>query len=142
MAAAAPYNVFSQDLADGKHDFNSPSSVRIALSNTLPVATQTNVSAASEIATGGGYTQGTGYPCTVVRDPNSSGRTRIKITAPTEITAVGGAIPQFQYVIFCKPSSGELMNVYDVGSPVDLADGQKLDLAYDAVNGWIEINQV
>ena len=50
------------------------------------------------------------------------------------LTAAGGALPTFRYVVFYNDTAtnDELIAWFDYGSAVDLADGESLDINFNA----------
>lgn len=124
MASFNKFENFVEDLAEGVHDL-SADQVEIYLSNATPSASADAVKAdLAEIATGNGYTapvdtQNTGA--------EASGTYTLTGTAAT-ITASGGAIAQFRYVVLqnTTPTSplDPLIGWWDYGSALDLASGE------------------
>lgn len=63
MASYQKFYQFVADLASGVHNFGT-ATVKVMLTNTAPVATNTVIANITEIAAGNGYTAG-GNSCTL-----------------------------------------------------------------------------
>lgn len=137
--AASGYNkinVFTLNLAQALHDLENDD-LRIYLSNELPLATDTTKADVAEIAGGNGYTAG-GITLTNVTLTTSAGKATLDADNIT-ITAVGGSIATFQYVILMNQTSSQrLIAWYDAGAPVEIADGKDFDITFGA-NGILDI---
>lgn len=137
MATYVKFEQFVEDLAKGVHNFDAAGhTLKAYLSNVAPVAaTHETKSQIAEIAGGNGYTAGG------IDIANSISRTGgvlsvIAGTDPITITASGGAIAQFQYVVIFNedPTSpaDPLVCFWDYGSAVDLADGESFEIDFGA----------
>jgi hypothetical protein len=123
MASFNKFNTFIGDMGKEVHDFSSDT-VRLFLTNQLPVATNTQKSQITEIAAGNGYT--TGGIAVPVTWTNSGTLWTLAGTANALWTASGGAFPTFRYVVAYNDSSANdsLISWYDYGSTVDVSDGE------------------
>lgn len=131
MAAYNKFQNFVQDLAEGVHNL-STDQVEIYLSNAVPSASLDAVKAdLAEIATGNGYTGPVDTQNTGAEATGTYTLTGTKIV----ITAAGGAIAQFQYVVLMNttPTSplDPLIGWWDHGSAVDLADGETFTIKFN-----------
>lgn len=144
MAAYNKFESFVGDLAGGVHDLLGTAAandaIEVYLSNSAPSASLDSVKAdLAEIATGNGYTG----PVSVT--PNGSETTGTFTLQGTKvtITASGGAIAQFQYVVLMNntPTSpaDPLIAWWDHGSAVDLADGESFEIRFNSVDGTGDI---
>src|SRR6185312_13161308 len=96
MAAYNKFNSFVSDLAQKVHNLNSDT-LKILLTNTAPVATNTIKSNLTEISAGNGYTSG-GVAASFVSGIDTSGTYRL-ILSPVSWTASGGSIGPFEFAV-------------------------------------------
>ena len=140
MASFNKFNQFVEDLAHKVHNLGSDT-LKLALSNTAPNATDATLSDITQIAAGNGYTTG-GFTLTVSASAQSGGTYKLTIDDIT-ITASGGAIATFRYFILLNdtPTSpaDPLIGWWDYGSAVDLGDGQSLPVDFSATNGVLQV---
>jgi hypothetical protein len=136
MAALNFYQDFFEQLGKGNVDF-STDTFKIALSNTAPDATDTNLVSMSEIAAGNGYTTG-GVSVADLQFSEAAGVGTVTADA-TVITASGGAIAQFRYYILIDSTNDVGVCWWDHGAAVDLADGETFTINFndDATDGTI-----
>jgi hypothetical protein len=131
MAAFNKIQQFAQDLCEAVHNL-STHQVEVYLSNATPSASADAVKAdLAEIATGNGYsgpvdTQNTGAEAT-----GTYTLTGTKVV----ITASGGAIAQFRYVVLFNttPTSpaDPLIGWWDYGAALDLASGESISIKFN-----------
>lgn len=140
MAAYVKFNSFVENLAEKVHDL-STDTLRIALTNTLPLATNTVFANITEISAGNGYSAG-GVAMTVSSSSQTSGTYRL-VLADNSITASGGTIGPFRWAVLYNdtPSSplNPLLGFFDYGSAITLQDGETLTLDCDPTNGVLSI---
>lgn len=124
------FNSFSRDLGTKVHNL-SGDTLKVMLTNTAPVATNTSTSNITEISAGNGYTTG-GKTITSQSFVNSSGTSTL--TADNLVFAAsGGSIGPFRYaVLYNSTAGGNLIGWYDYGSNLTLSSTQILTLAWDA----------
>lgn len=123
MATYNKFNQFTDDLCSGVHNFASHT-IKAYLSNATPDAAADSVKAdLAEISAGNGYSAG-GVTVTVSSVTQSSGTCSVAVSDPSVITASGGTIGPFRYVVFYNDTSASksLINWYDYGSSITLAD--------------------
>jgi hypothetical protein len=136
MATFFKFNCFVGDLGRGIHDLRAAGHVvKAYLSNAAPSATLDSVKGdVAEIAGGNGYTAG-GYD--IQNDwTESSGTatlTGVDIAAAS-ITAAGGTIGPFQYVVLYNDTSATdpLIGAYDYGQAITLAIGESFAIDFGA----------
>jgi hypothetical protein len=128
MATMGFYNAFFADAMNKVHNLGSDT-LKIALTNTTPVATHTTLSQITEIASGNGYTSG-GQALDNVTSAQVSGV--LSLDADDEIfTASGGAIAQFQHaVLYNSTASNKLIGYWSNGTAVDLADSETCTITF------------
>ena len=138
MAAFNKFNVFTYDALAGKHDFTADS-LKVALTNTAPTATDTTFSSLTEISAGNGYTAG-GTASGTVTLSTSSGTAKLTC-ADIVFTASGGSIGPLQYAVLYNDTdvTKPLIGYWDYGSSITLADGETLTIDFDGTNGVLTI---
>lgn len=133
MATFTKFEIFSEDLAKKVHNLHSDT-LNVYLSNDAPVvATDALKSNVTEIGTGNGYTGPIDTQNTVSR---SGGTTSVVGVDPSAITASGGTIGPFQYVVLYNDSSASpldpLIGYWDYGSPITLQIGESFTIDFGA----------
>ena len=125
MAVANKFNILSEDIAEGVHQFQAAGhTLRVYLTNATPDAAADAVKAdLAEIATGNGYTGAVD----VQNDTSRSGATTSVTGVDVVITATG-AVGPFRYVALFNdtPTSpaDPLILWWDYGSSISLANGE------------------
>jgi len=133
VATYNKFEAFSEHLAEKVHDLNADE-IDIYLSNATPSASLDAVKAdLAEIATGNGYT---GPVDTQNATSRTGGTTSVTGTDIT-ITASGGAIAQFRYVVLMNTTPAAalvdpLIGWWDYGSALDLASGESFTVDFGA----------
>lgn len=132
MAAYNKFNDANNQLMRGTHQLHAAGhTVKVYLSNSAPVATNTGKSDIAEISAGNGYTAG-GYDIQndVTTSVGAASLTGVDVT----ITASGGSVGPFQYaVLYNDTATGDpLLGWYDYGSPVTLSDGEPFTIDFAA----------
>jgi hypothetical protein len=119
MAAFNKFNAFVEDLAERVHNLGADT-LKVMLTNTVPLATNSIRANLTEISAGNGYTAG-GNSCTI----SSSGQT-------------AGV---YKLVLADTPTSpaDPLIGWYDYGAAVTLLDGETLTIDFDATNGVLTV---
>lgn len=140
MAAAYnKFNIFVQDITNKVHNLGSDT-LKIALTNTAPVATNTQFSNITEISSGNGYTAG-GNACAITSNTQTGGVEKLILANPATWTASGGTIGPFRYaVLYNATASGSpLIAYWDYGSSITLNSGEQFQVSLDATNGVFTI---
>lgn len=142
MASFNKFNVFVANLAHKIMDLStSADTLKVALTNSSPLATDQVFSSIVEISAGFGYTAG-GAASTISSSSQVSGTFRL-INGNVTFTASGGTIGPFRYVVLydSTPSSPNkpLIGWYDFGSNVTLNSADTFTVAFDQTNGTISI---
>lgn len=124
---------FVDDLCNGVHDLDGTDTLEVYLSNATPSASADAVKAdLAEIATGNGYTG----PEDVLNTGSETSGIFTVAGTDVAITAAGGAIAQFRYVVLqnTTPTSplDPLIGWWDYGSAVDLASGETFTVDFGA----------
>jgi hypothetical protein len=140
MASFNKFNSFVEYLAEGVMNLQGDT-LKVALTNTAPVATNTVRANLTEISNGNGYTTG-GVAATVSSSSQSSGTYKLVLSDVT-ITAAGGSVGPFRYFVLVDdtPTSpaDPLVGWWDYGSSITLADGESITVDFDATNGVLQI---
>lgn len=122
MATFTKFNQFVEDLGLGVHNLDT-GVLKIMLTNTAPVSTNTVKANLTEISAGNGYTAG-GTDATGVW--SETGGTASLSGTDVVFTAAGGSIGPFRYAVLYNdtPTSpaDPLIGFWDNGSSITLAD--------------------
>ena len=102
MAAASKFNIFVLDLTNKIHNLGSDT-LKVALTNTAPVAANAVLADITEIAAANGYSAG-GATATLVSSTQTSGTYKLVLSQPT-FTASGGSINTFRYAYLYNGST-------------------------------------
>ncbi len=138
MAAFNKFQSFSEALAEKVHNLGSDT-LKVMLTNTAPVATNTVKANLTEISAGNGYTAG-GKAATISASAQTSGTYKLTL-ADVVFTASGGSIGPFRYAVLYNDTatSKELIGWWDYGSAVTLATGETFTVDFDATNGVLTL---
>lgn len=140
MAAFNKFNAFVENLAEKVHNLGSDT-LKVLLTNTTPVATNSVKADLTEISAGNGYTAG-GTQATIASSAQSSGTYKLTLD-DVVFTAAGGSIGPFRYAVLYNdtPTSpaDPLIGWYDYGSSITLADTETLMVDFDATNGVLTL---
>ncbi|UZE51900.1 hypothetical protein ONR75_15830 [Rhodopseudomonas sp. P2A-2r] len=138
MAAYNKFDCFTLDLATKLHNLNADT-LKIMLSNVLPVRTNTVKSNLTEIAAGNGYSAG-GSIAPFVSGIDTSGSYKL-ILSPVVFTAVGGSIGPFQYApIYNATAAGlNLIAWWDYGTPITITNGNSFTVGLDQTAGTLTL---
>jgi hypothetical protein len=140
MAAFNKFNQFVEDLAKKVHNLNSDV-IKVGLTNTLPVNTNTVYANITEIAAGNGYSAG-GTQATFVSGAQTSGTYKLTLNDVT-FTAAGGSFGPFRYAVLYNdtPTSpaDPLIGWWDFGSNVTITSGNSFLVDLDGTNGVLTL---
>ena len=139
MAAFNKFDSFVEALAEKVHNLGSDT-LKVMLTNTAPVATNTIKANLTEIAAGNGYTAG-GNTASVTSSAQTSGTYKLVLGDPATYTASGGSIGPFRYAVLYNDTAtnDELIGWWDYGSAVTLADGESFAVDFDPTTGVLTI---
>ena len=141
VATFTKYNSFIDELSKGGHNFSTPPTLKLALTNTAPNAasdTVWNTTVAPAPAAANGYPAG-GNTLTGVVGTTTAGVFKLVIT-DTVYTATAGGIGPFRYVILYNVTAGnKVIGYYDNASSITLADTDTFTTDFDAANGVFTI---
>lgn len=140
MASYQKFNQFVQDLANKVHNLGSDT-LKVCLTNTAPVATNSVFGDLTEISAGNGYSAG-GNTITITSCTQSSGTLKL-ILADSTFTASGGSVGPFRYATLYNstPTSPlkPVIGFFDYGSAVTLGNGESFVVDFDNVAGVLQI---
>lgn len=132
MATFNKFHSFVEALAEKVHNLGSDT-LTVALSNTLPVNTNTQLSNITQIS----YTN--------IQDGTTTGRNLAGVTSAQTsgtytldandlVLTATGTVPTFRYVVLYNDTAtnDELIGWYDYGATVDLLNGETFTITWDA----------
>lgn len=137
MASFVKFNSFVEAVAEKVHNLGSDT-LKVALTNTAPNATDTQLSAITQISNGNGYTTG-GTAATISSSSQTSGTYKL-VLADVVFTASGSMGP-FRYAVLYNDTAtnDELIGYWDYGSSVTLAASETFTVDFDATNGVLQL---
>lgn len=132
MAVFNKFNSFVEAVAEKVHNLGSDT-LKIMLTNTAPVATNTVKANITEISAGNGYTAG-GSQATQISSSQTSGVYSLALN-PVVFTATG-AVGPFRYAVLYNDtaSNDELIGWYDYGSAITLANTETFTVTWSNVS--------
>ena len=133
MASFNKFNSFSEALAEKVHNLGSDT-LKIALTNTLPSASNTVLANITEIS----YTNLSARTVTISSSSQSSGTYKL-IGADLTLTASGSVGP-FRYAVLYNDTAtnDELIGWWDIGSAITMASGDQEVIDFDGTNGILQ----
>lgn len=134
MATYNKFNSFVEALAEKVHNLGSDT-LKVALTNTVPTSSNTQLSNITEIS----YTNLSTRTLTTSSSAQTSGTYKLVI-ADLTLTA-SGTVPTFRYVVIYNDTAtnDELIAWFDYGSAVDMLANDTLLLDFDGTNGLLQI---
>lgn len=140
MATFNKFNQFVEDLAKKVHSLNADT-LKVMLTNTAPVATNSIKADITEITAANGYSAG-GATATFSTGAQTSGTYKLVLT-DVVFTASGGSINTFRYVVLYNdtPTSPAkpLIGWYDYGAAVTVTTGNTFTVDFDGTNGVLTL---
>lgn len=138
MAAFNKFQSFVEALAEKVHNLGADT-LRVMLTNSAPVATNTIKANLTEISAGNGYTAG-GTAATISSSSQTGGTYKL-VLADVVFTATGGSIGPFRYAVLFNDTAtnDELIGWWDYGSSITLAVGETFTVDFDATNGVLTL---
>ena len=140
MATFNKFNQFVEYLAEKVYNLETDT-LKVALTNTAPVATNTVFANITEISAGNGYSAG-GTQATLGSSGQTSGTYKLVLNDVT-FTAAGGSIGPFRYVVLYDdtPTSpaDPLIGWYDYGTNLTVTSGNSFLVDFDGTNGVLTI---
>jgi hypothetical protein len=139
MPTLQKFNAFEQDVGRGVHNL-SADVLKVALSNTVPVATDAILANISQLTTGNGYAAGGNVvPFTAYAQAAGIGTLT---GGDVTFQAAGGSLGPFRYAVLynATASGGPLIGWWDLGTATTLAAGNGIRLRMDATNGILRFS--
>jgi len=139
MASFNKFNAFVENLAEAKFNLQTDT-LKVLLTNTAPVATNSVKADLTEITAENGYTAG-GNTATVTSSAQTSGTYKLVLGDPATWTAAGGTIGPFRYAVLYSDTAAnyELIGWWDYGSSITLAAGESFAVDFDATTGVLTV---
>ena len=134
MATYTKFLSFTEAVAEKVHNLGSDQ-LRVALTNTLPVNTNTVLANITEIS----YTNCSSRAITTTSSTQTAGT--YKLTLTDLVLSATGAVGPFRYVVIYNDTAtnDELISFFENGSSLTLASGDTFTLDFDAGNGFLTI---
>lgn len=136
MAVFNKFNVFAKDVAEGKHNL-ATNQLRVALTNTAPVATNQVLSDITEIS----YTNLSSRNVTTTSSSQTSGTYKL-VLADLTLTASGPVGP-FRYAVLYNDTQTSpakpLIGWVDRGDSISLQAGETVTIDFDQANGALTL---
>ena len=138
MASFVKFYSFVENVAEKKFDLGADT-LKIALTNSAPSQSNTQLSDITQIANGNGYTTG-GTAVTITSSAQTTGVYKL-VLADVVFTAAGGSVGPFRYAVLYDDTSTNdlLIGYYDYGSSLTLADTETFTLDYDPTSGALSL---
>lgn len=134
MATYVKFQPFVEALAEKVHNLGSDT-LKVALTDTAPNASDATLSQITQVANGNGYTTG-GSTSTQSSSAQTTGTYKLVIGDVT-FTASGGTVGPFRYAVLYNDTAvtDELIAYWDYGSSITLADTETFTVDFSASNG-------
>lgn len=134
MPTFTKFYCYSQDVGRKLHNLNSDT-LKLLLTNTAPVLTNTVKGDITEITAGNGYSAG-GPTITGTSFSQTSGVAILHGTSVV-VTASGGSIGPFRYAVVYNDTAAadNLIGYIDHGAAITLADGESYTFGIDGTTG-------
>jgi hypothetical protein len=142
MATYNKFQDFVEQLCKAIHDLDGTHTLKVALTNTAPVATQTtwNVTDHPAPAAANGYTAGGNTLSPTLSEATGTAKL---VLADSTFTAAGGNLGPFRYVVIYNDTATTPADAaiawYDYGSSITLADTETFTVDFDPTNGFFTL---
>lgn len=140
MATFQKLDQFVEDMAHGVHDFSADQViVALTAAANAPVATDAVLADLIEIT----YTFLSSRLVTTSASTQTSGTYQLTFQPDLVLTASGGSVGPFRYVVHYNDAPvtplDPLIQFYDHGTEVTLADGETFTIDYNAGSGFFQL---
>jgi hypothetical protein len=138
MATFNKFNSFSEAVAEKVHNLGADT-LKIMLTNSAPIASNTVKANLTDISAGNGYTAG-GTAVVISASSQTAGLYKL-VGDDVVFSASGGSIGPFRYAVLYNDTAtnDELIGWWDYGSSITLLTGETLTVDLDASNGILTI---
>lgn len=140
MAAFNKFQQFVEDEAEKVHNLGADV-LKVALTNTAPVATNSVLANITQITAANGYVAG-GNAASITSSAQTTGTYKL-VLADVVFTAAGGSIGPFRYAVLYNdtPTSpaDPLIGWWDYGSSITLLDGETFTVDFDPTTGVLQV---
>lgn len=138
MATYNKFNCFVEDVCKKVHNLGSDN-LKVMLTNTAPVATDTVKAGLTDISAGNGYTAG-GTAASITSAAQTSGTFKL-VLGDVVFTASGGTIGPFRYAVLYNDTStsDSLIAWWDYNSAITLQSGDTFTVDFSASNGVLQV---
>lgn len=140
MAAFNKFNAFVENVAEKVHDLGADT-LKVMLTNSAPVATNSVKSDLTEITAQNGYSAG-GTQATITSSSQTSGTYKL-VLGDVVFTASGGSFGPFRYAVLYNdtPTSpaDPLIGYWDYGSSISLNSGDTFTVDFSPTNGVLTL---
>lgn len=115
--------------------------MKVMLTNTVPVATNTTYSSISgnELGSGNGYTTG-GATVTTTSSTQTSGLYKYLASCANPTWTATGSMGPFRYAVMYDSTTGILIGWWDYGSALTLSSTNTFTITLDATNGVFQLS--
>lgn len=138
MATFNKFNAFVEAVVEGKINL-ATDTLKVMLTNTAPVATNSVKTDLTEISAGNGYTAG-GNQATQASSAQTSGTYKLVLNDPATWTATGAVGPLRYAVLYSDTAtSKDLIGWWDYGSSISLANGETFKVDFDPTTGVLTL---
>jgi hypothetical protein len=138
MATFTKFESFVEALAEKKHDLGADT-LKVMLTLTAPIASNSVKANLTEIAAGNGYTAG-GTAAALTSSSQTSGTYKL-VLGDVTFTASGGSIANFRYAVLYNDTAAndELIGFWDSGATQTITTGNSFVWDADPSTGILTI---
>jgi hypothetical protein len=138
MASFTKFQPFVENLAEKVFNLGSDT-IKVALTNSAPNATDGTLSQITQITAQNGYSAG-GNAATISSSSQTSGTYKL-VLADVTFTASGGSFGPFRYAVLYDDTAtnDELIGYWDYGTNLTITDGNSLLVDFSAANGVLQL---
>lgn len=130
------FNSFVAAIANKSMNLGSDT-LKVMLTNSVPLAANTTKSDITEISAGNGYSAG-GLSVATITSTQTAGVYKLVASADSTLTA-SGTVGPFRYAVLYDATSNDLIGWWDRGSSLILASADTWTVDFDQVNGLLQI---
>jgi hypothetical protein len=133
------FNIFVENLGNKTELLSSGGdTIKVMLTDSAPVATNTVKSNITQIASGNGYTTD-GNAATVTSWTQTSGTLKWIVASPTAWTCITGPMGPFRYAVIYDSTTTRLIGWWDYSAECTLQIADTFTVTLDGTNGVLQI---